>query len=111
MHMVIGKFKFLNECIKMVSPKVPAASLAAVLAHSHHCPLLQYHENRPAPVIQKVLYLVRIWAHNLPDETKVKEVYNMLKKQGEPTKRPAAVGVADGDCRMDVRHAVSGRAA
>eukprot|EP00045_Choanoeca_perplexa_P007731 m.71135 g.71135 ORF g.71135 m.71135 type:complete len:629 (+) comp14190_c0_seq1:40-1926(+) len=74
MHMVIGKFKFLNECIKMVSPK--------------------YHENRPAPVIQKVLFLIRTWAHNLPDEPKVKEVYNMLKKQGMrfPEELPDVVG-------------------
>eukprot|EP00730_Choanoeca_flexa_P002931 TRINITY_DN11233_c0_g2_i1.p1 TRINITY_DN11233_c0_g2~~TRINITY_DN11233_c0_g2_i1.p1 ORF type:complete len:636 (+),score=158.77 TRINITY_DN11233_c0_g2_i1:2102-4009(+) len=73
-HTVIGKFKFLNECIKMVSPK--------------------YHENRPQPVIQKVLYLIGVWARNIPDEPKTKEVYNMLKKQGMrfPEEVPDMVG-------------------
>ncbi|EDQ85495.1 uncharacterized protein MONBRDRAFT_34260 [Monosiga brevicollis MX1] len=62
MHSIVGRFKFLNECIKMVSPK--------------------YHENRPEPVVQRVLSLIQTWARNLPNEPKVKEVYNMLKRQG-----------------------------
>ena len=79
--MVIGKFKFLNECIKMVSLKVSRHALQKITLQLSDLSL-QYHENRPAPVVEKVLFLVQHWARNLPDEPKIKEVYNMLKKQG-----------------------------
>eukprot|EP00055_Hartaetosiga_balthica_P012755 m.62923 g.62923 ORF g.62923 m.62923 type:complete len:629 (+) comp8047_c4_seq2:103-1989(+) len=59
---VVGKFRFLNEVIKMVSPK--------------------YHENRPQKVVLKVLEYLQKWAHTLQDEPKVNEVYMMLRKQG-----------------------------
>lgn len=39
-------------------------------------------------MIQRVLFLIRVWANNLPDEPKIKEVFNMLKKQGTAVFQP-----------------------
>lgn len=38
----------------------------------------------PEPVKKKVLEMVYSWTVNLPDETKISDAYQMLKKQGEP---------------------------
>lgn len=59
----VGKFRFLNEMIKLVSPKYLGS----------HTPLL---------VKQKVLQLMYIWTLDYPKETKIKEAYDMLRKQG-----------------------------
>ncbi|XP_011631614.1 ADP-ribosylation factor-binding protein GGA3-like [Pogonomyrmex barbatus] len=62
-HAEIGKFRFLNEMIKLVSPK--------------------YLGNRTtANVRQKVLQLLYAWITEYPRESKIKEAYEMLKKQG-----------------------------
>ncbi|XP_036141567.1 ADP-ribosylation factor-binding protein GGA3 isoform X3 [Monomorium pharaonis] len=62
-HAEVGKFRFLNEMIKLVSPK--------------------YLGNRTtASVRQKVLQLLYAWIKEYPRESKIKEAYEMLKKQG-----------------------------
>ncbi|XP_011861202.1 PREDICTED: ADP-ribosylation factor-binding protein GGA3 isoform X2 [Vollenhovia emeryi] len=62
-HAEVGKFRFLNEMIKLVSPK--------------------YLGNRTtADVRQKVLQLLYSWIREYPRESKIKEAYEMLKKQG-----------------------------
>lgn len=59
----IGKFRFLNEMIKLVSPKYLGA----------HTPLA---------VKQKVLQLMYLWMLDYPKQSKIKDAYDMLKKQG-----------------------------
>lgn len=62
-HAEIGKFRFLNEMIKLVSPKYLGSHTAA-------------------SVRQKVSQLLCSWMKEYPRETKIKEAYEMLKKQG-----------------------------
>ncbi|KAG8015117.1 ADP-ribosylation factor-binding protein GGA1 [Nibea albiflora] len=62
-HSEVGKFRFLNELIKVVSPKYLGA-------------------RAPEPVKKKVLEMVYTWTVRLPDETKIADAYQMLKKQG-----------------------------
>lgn len=46
---------------------------------------LQYLGARaPEPVKKKVLEIVYSWTVRLPEETKIADAYQMLKKQGEP---------------------------
>uniref|UniRef100_A0A8D0CFP2 Golgi associated, gamma adaptin ear containing, ARF binding protein 1 n=1 Tax=Salvator merianae TaxID=96440 RepID=A0A8D0CFP2_SALMN len=62
-HDEVGKFRFLNELIKVVSPK--------------------YLGNRtPEKVKSKILELMYSWTLGLPHEVKIIEAYQMLKKQG-----------------------------
>ncbi|KAG4075713.1 hypothetical protein HA402_003538 [Bradysia odoriphaga] len=69
-HGEVGKFKFLNELIKLVSPK--------------------YKGDETSKDIQcKILDLLLIWTIQYPQEHKIKEAYDMLIKQGvvhEPPK-------------------------
>ncbi|XP_064419422.1 ADP-ribosylation factor-binding protein GGA1 isoform X2 [Latimeria chalumnae] len=62
-HMEVGKFRFLNELIKVVSPKYLGS-------------------RTPEKVKTKVLELMYGWTLGLPDELKIAEAYQMLKKQG-----------------------------
>lgn len=62
-HAEVGKFRFLNEMIRLVSPKYLGGKT-------------------PAIVRQKVLQLLNIWTKEYPKELKIKEAYEMLKKQG-----------------------------
>lgn len=62
-HAEVGKFRFLNELIKLVSPKYNGA-------------------HTPEPVKRRVLELMQSWTVYYPRETKIKEAYEMLKKQG-----------------------------
>ncbi|KAM4584576.1 ADP-ribosylation factor-binding protein GGA1-like [Odontesthes bonariensis] len=62
-HSEVGKFRFLNELIKVVSPKYLGT-------------------RAPEPVKKKVLEVMYSWTLRLPDETKITEAYHMLKKQG-----------------------------
>ncbi|XP_059203262.1 ADP-ribosylation factor-binding protein GGA1-like isoform X2 [Centropristis striata] len=62
-HSEVGKFRFLNELIKVVSPKYLGA-------------------RSPEPVKKKVLELIFSWTLGLPDEAKISDAYQMLKKQG-----------------------------
>ncbi|XP_019960960.2 ADP-ribosylation factor-binding protein GGA1-like [Paralichthys olivaceus] len=62
-HSEVGKFRFLNELIKVVSPKYLGS-------------------RSPEPVKKKVLELIYSWTLGLPDEGKISDAYQMLKKQG-----------------------------
>ncbi|XP_064139637.1 ADP-ribosylation factor-binding protein GGA1 isoform X2 [Loxodonta africana] len=62
-HDEVGKFRFLNELIKVVSPK--------------------YLGSRTSEKVKsKVLELLYSWTVGLPEEVKIAEAYQMLKKQG-----------------------------
>ncbi|TRY56379.1 hypothetical protein DNTS_034976 [Danionella cerebrum] len=68
-HNEVGKFRFLNELIKLVSPK--------------------YLGDRVSERVKsKVIELLYSWTVALPDEAKIIEAYQMLKKQGIVTKDP-----------------------
>uniref|UniRef100_A0A8C7FEC2 Golgi associated, gamma adaptin ear containing, ARF binding protein 1 n=1 Tax=Oncorhynchus kisutch TaxID=8019 RepID=A0A8C7FEC2_ONCKI len=62
-HSEVGKFRFLNELIKVVSPKYLGS-------------------RAPEPVKKKVLELIYSWTLGLPDEAKIADAYEMLKKHG-----------------------------
>ncbi|XP_054634454.1 ADP-ribosylation factor-binding protein GGA1-like [Dunckerocampus dactyliophorus] len=62
-HSEVGKFRFLNELIKVVSPKYLGS-------------------RAPEPVKTKVQEMMFSWTVTLPDETKIADAYQMLKKQG-----------------------------
>uniref|UniRef100_A0A8C0CWV2 Golgi associated, gamma adaptin ear containing, ARF binding protein 1 n=1 Tax=Balaenoptera musculus TaxID=9771 RepID=A0A8C0CWV2_BALMU len=62
-HDEVGKFRFLNELIKVVSPK--------------------YLGSRTSEKVKnKILELLYSWMVGLPEEVKIAEAYQMLKKQG-----------------------------
>nr|XP_026499778.1 ADP-ribosylation factor-binding protein GGA2 [Vanessa tameamea]XP_026499779.1 ADP-ribosylation factor-binding protein GGA2 [Vanessa tameamea] len=62
-HAEVGKFRFLNELIKLVSPK--------------------YFADRTAPEVRtRVLQLLHAWSIEYPKETKFKVAFDMLKNQG-----------------------------
>uniref|UniRef100_A0A8C7XMZ1 Golgi associated, gamma adaptin ear containing, ARF binding protein 3a n=1 Tax=Oryzias sinensis TaxID=183150 RepID=A0A8C7XMZ1_9TELE len=62
-HNEVGKFKFLNELIKLVSPK--------------------YLGDRTSEKVKtRVIEMLFSWTISLPEETKIREAYQMLKLQG-----------------------------
>jgi len=61
-HGVVGKFRFLNEFIKMVSPK--------------------YYSETPTEVKRRVLATMQQWNYSLMEQSKVREAYQMLLRQG-----------------------------
>ncbi|KAK3725017.1 hypothetical protein QZH41_017481 [Actinostola sp. cb2023] len=68
-HQEIGKFKFLNELIKMLSTK--------------------YDGGWTSPTVKKrIIELIYSWTKGLPRETKIPEAYKMLKIQGVVTSDP-----------------------
>uniref|UniRef100_A0A8C4DLY4 Golgi associated, gamma adaptin ear containing, ARF binding protein 3a n=1 Tax=Dicentrarchus labrax TaxID=13489 RepID=A0A8C4DLY4_DICLA len=62
-HNEVGKFRFLNELIKVVSPKYLGDKVSE-------------------RVKIKVIEMLYSWTVSLPDETKICEAYQMLKSQG-----------------------------
>ncbi|CAL8358883.1 unnamed protein product [Boreogadus saida] len=62
-HTEVAKFRFLNELIKVVSPKYLGS-------------------RAPEPVKKKVLEVMFSWTLGLPEEIKIADAYQMLKKQG-----------------------------
>ncbi|XP_051563316.1 ADP-ribosylation factor-binding protein GGA3-like isoform X2 [Myxocyprinus asiaticus] len=68
-HNEVGKFRFLNELIKVVSPKYLADRVSE-------------------QVKTKVIELLYSWSVALPNEAKITEAYQMLKKQGIVTADP-----------------------
>ncbi|KAG1687143.1 ADP-ribosylation factor-binding protein GGA1 [Nymphon striatum] len=71
-HQEIGKFRFLNEMVKIVSPKYLG---------------LQTSEK----VKKKVIELLYEWMITLKNEPKISEAYAMLKKQGVVTEDPVYI--------------------
>ena len=62
-HAEVGKFRFLNEMIKLVSPKYAGT-------------------RTPEHIKQKVVELLFTWTKEIPEEKKIVEAYEMLKSQG-----------------------------
>ncbi|KAL3067374.1 hypothetical protein OYC64_017166 [Pagothenia borchgrevinki] len=62
-HIEVGKFRFLNELIKVVSPKYLGT-------------------RAPELVKNKVIEIMFSWTVKMPHETKIADAYHMLKKQG-----------------------------
>lgn len=62
----VAKFRFLNEMIKLVSPKYLGA-------------------RTPPSVKTRVLEILFTWTRQFPSETKIQEAYDMLRKQGVVT--------------------------
>ncbi|XP_034752803.1 ADP-ribosylation factor-binding protein GGA3a [Etheostoma cragini] len=62
-HNEVGKFRFLNELIKVVSPKYLGDKVSE-------------------RVKTKVIEMLYSWTVSLPDEAKIFEAYEMLKSQG-----------------------------
>ncbi|XP_054716315.1 ADP-ribosylation factor-binding protein GGA1-like [Uloborus diversus] len=68
----LGKFRFLNELIKVVSPK--------------------YLGNRASLLVkQKIVEILFLWSKELKSEPKVLEAYQMLKRQGVVIEDPVYV--------------------
>ena len=74
-HQEIAKFKFLNEMIKLVSPKYLGSQ-------------------RPQHVKQRVIELLFCWTREIPEERKIQEAYAMLKAQGVVKEDPEYVSTA-----------------
>ncbi|KAJ6635122.1 ADP-ribosylation factor-binding protein GGA1, partial [Pseudolycoriella hygida] len=68
----VGKFKFLNELIKLVSPKHKG-------------------DKTPKVIQSKILDMLLIWTIQYPQEQKIKEVYEMLMKQGVVHEPPKSI--------------------
>lgn len=62
-HSEIGKFRFLNELIRLVSPVYQG-------------------DKTPKKIRDKILDLMLLWTINYPQEAKIKEAYDMLLKRG-----------------------------
>ncbi len=63
MHEIIGRFRFLNEMIKLISPK--------------------YYGTRTSEATKKkCIELIYAWSRDLPKKAKIREAYEMIKKQG-----------------------------
>lgn len=91
MHAVVSKFKFLNELIKLVSPK--------------------YYSDTPIAVRDRILWLLQHWNYNLPDHPKVRDVYNMLKRQGLqfPQLDEVCARIPAGPAFLDIKETASTR--
>ncbi|CAF94025.1 unnamed protein product, partial [Tetraodon nigroviridis] len=63
-HNEVGKFRFLNELVKVISPKYLGDKVSE-------------------RVKTKVITMLYSWTVSLPDEAKISEAYHMLKLQGE----------------------------
>ncbi|XP_068177651.1 ADP-ribosylation factor-binding protein GGA3a isoform X1 [Antennarius striatus] len=74
-HNEVGKFRFLNELIKVISPKYLGEKVSE-------------------RVKTKVIEMLYSWTFSFPDEAKITEAYQMLKSQGivssDPTPPPDA---------------------
>nr|XP_046270882.1 ADP-ribosylation factor-binding protein GGA3 [Scatophagus argus] len=68
-HNEVGKYRFLNELIKVVSPKYMGDSV-------------------PEKVKMKIVELLYSWTVAFPNETKIGEAYQTLKRQGLVTHDP-----------------------
>jgi hypothetical protein len=96
---VIGKFKFLNELIKLVSTKVcaspyglhtwalcpryvwPIAYGNDATITSFCTPHAQYYTDTPEPIKRRILGMIQDWKNTL-NQPKITEAYEMLKRQG-----------------------------
>ena len=96
-HNEVGKFRFLNELIKLVSPKVSNVNVKTLInGHMFMFELMfsviprgtslifQYLGDKVSEKVKsKVIEMLYSWTVSLPDEAKICEAYQMLKSQGE----------------------------
>ncbi|XP_038555217.1 ADP-ribosylation factor-binding protein GGA3 isoform X2 [Micropterus salmoides] len=68
-HNEVGKYRFLNELIKVVSPKYMGGSA-------------------PEKVKMKIVEMLYSWTVAFPNETKISEAYQTLRRQGLVTRDP-----------------------
>uniref|UniRef100_A0A8C2W9N8 Golgi associated, gamma adaptin ear containing, ARF binding protein 3 n=1 Tax=Cyclopterus lumpus TaxID=8103 RepID=A0A8C2W9N8_CYCLU len=68
-HNEVGKYRFLNELIKVVSPKYMG-------------------ESAPEKVKMKIVEMLYSWTVAFPNETKIGEAYQTLRRQGLVTHDP-----------------------
>uniref|UniRef100_A0A3Q0R1F4 Golgi associated, gamma adaptin ear containing, ARF binding protein 3 n=1 Tax=Amphilophus citrinellus TaxID=61819 RepID=A0A3Q0R1F4_AMPCI len=68
-HNEVGKYRFLNELIKVVSPKYLG-------------------DSAPEKVKRKIVEMLYSWTVAFPSETKIGEAYQTLKRQGLVTHDP-----------------------
>lgn len=73
-HSEVGKFRFLNELIRLVSPQYDG-------------------DKTPKKIRDKILDLMLLWTINFPHEKKIKDAYDMLLKRGvrHETAKPVVV--------------------
>lgn len=86
----IGKFRFLNEIIKIVSPKV---IISIIIVISMLIILLfQYLAYRTSPCVrQRIVELIFLWSMEFKELPKIFEAYQMLKVQKIITEDPVHV--------------------
>ncbi|XP_069005303.1 ADP-ribosylation factor-binding protein GGA3 [Embiotoca jacksoni] len=68
-HNEVGKYRFLNELIKVVSPKYMG-------------------DSAPEKVKRKIVEMLYSWTVAFPNETKISEAYQTLRRQGLVTHDP-----------------------
>ncbi|XP_070778913.1 ADP-ribosylation factor-binding protein GGA3 [Enoplosus armatus] len=68
-HNEVGKYRFLNELIKVVSPKYMG-------------------DSAPEKVKMKIVEMLYSWTVAFPSETKISEAYQTLRRQGLVTRDP-----------------------
>ncbi|XP_071329932.1 ADP-ribosylation factor-binding protein GGA3 isoform X2 [Trachinotus anak] len=68
-HNEVGKYRFLNELIKVVSPKYLG-------------------ESAPEKVKMKIVEMLYSWTVAFPNEVKISEAYQTLRRQGLVTRDP-----------------------
>ncbi|XP_044038564.1 ADP-ribosylation factor-binding protein GGA3 [Siniperca chuatsi] len=68
-HNEVGKYRFLNELIKVVSPKYMG-------------------DSAPEKVKMKIVEMLYSWTVAFPNETKISEAYQTLRRQGLVTRDP-----------------------
>lgn len=83
----VAKFRFLNELIKVLSPKVREASSDVSTSETRIDPSVGLSEQyfgawTPQAVKDRVTEVLYGWTLWLKDQPKIKEAYSMLKKQG-----------------------------
>ena len=99
-HTEVGKFKFLNEMIKLVSPKYLVSIIPYNLKKTPQLSIFRIFiffqaPRTPEHIKKKVIELLYVWStKELKEETKITEAYDMLKKQGIITEDPKYVGDA-----------------
>ncbi|KAI8436977.1 hypothetical protein MSG28_010385 [Choristoneura fumiferana] len=101
-HAEIGKFRFLNEMIKLVSPKYfanrTAPDVQIKLNFYFICP--------SSETIFQVLQLLHAWSIEYPKESKFKVAYEMLKNQGVIKETPPPLPPEDVVVSPRNKHAI-----
>lgn len=82
-HSEVGKFRFLNELIRLVSPQYDG-------------------DKTPKKIRDKILDLMLLWTINYPHEKKIKEAYDMLLKRGVKHETAKPVVVQNNNVKPDV---------